>query len=238
VVSVYRELPARASAASIVCVWEQLPEADHVQLVVPDGYLDLIWLSESSLVIAGADTGPRLVELPAGRRTSGVRLRTGAGGSFVGQPASEIRDQIVDATAVFGQPATRLQEQLAQAEPDERLTLLVDAVVGRRTAVDQLVEAAARSLAAPGARVTCVAAELGVSERQLNRRTLDAIGYGPKMLARVARLRRLVAVRERSLALRALAAGFASQAHMSDEIRRLTGLTAVRFLEDRLPAPP
>jgi AraC-like DNA-binding protein len=27
-------------------------------------------------------------------------------------------------------------------------------------------------------------------------------------------------------------AGYASQAHMTDEVRRLTGLTPVRFLED------
>ena len=75
------------------------------------------------------------------------------------------------------------------------------------------------------------------------------------MLGRVARLRRLIGLStaaaplmaartagpsglaERagappSLAERAAAAGYASQAHMSDEVRRLTGLTPVRFLED------
>jgi hypothetical protein len=31
---------------------------------------------------------------------------------------------------------------------------------------------------------------------------------------------------------RAFEAGYASQAHMSDEVRRLTGTTPVRFLED------
>jgi methylphosphotriester-DNA--protein-cysteine methyltransferase len=53
------------------------------------------------------------------------------------------------------------------------------------------------------------------------------------MLARVARLRRLIALPEEdSLAARAFDAGYASQAHMNDEVRRLTGLTPVRFLED------
>ncbi len=61
---------------------------------------------------------------------------------------------------------------------------------------------------------------------------LAAVGYGPKMLARVARLRRLVALPDVSLAARALEARYASQAHMSDEVRRLTGTTPVRFLED------
>jgi methylphosphotriester-DNA--protein-cysteine methyltransferase len=57
------------------------------------------------------------------------------------------------------------------------------------------------------------------------------VGYGPKTLARVIRLRRLVGL-PGPLADRAAAAGYASQAHMSDEVRRLTGLSAVRFLED------
>jgi methylphosphotriester-DNA--protein-cysteine methyltransferase len=94
------------------------------------------------------------------------------------------------------------------------------------------VTAAARELARQSARVAGVAADLGVSERQLHRRTLAAVGYGPKMLARVARLRRLVALEDESLAARAFAAGYASQAHMSDDVRRLTGLTPVEFLED------
>jgi methylphosphotriester-DNA--protein-cysteine methyltransferase len=51
-------------------------------------------------------------------------------------------------------------------------------------------------------------------------------------LARVARLRRLIALEDQDLAARALAAGYASQAHMNDDVRRLTGTTPVRFLED------
>ena len=92
--------------------------------------------------------------------------------------------------------------------------------------------AAARALARPTARVGQVAEDLGVSERQLRRRTLDAIGYGPKMLARVARFRRLIALDDEELALRAVQAGYASQAHMTEEVRRLTGRTPVRFLKD------
>jgi methylphosphotriester-DNA--protein-cysteine methyltransferase len=59
-----------------------------------------------------------------------------------------------------------------------------------------------------------------------------AVGYGPKTLARGARLRGLVRLANDSLAFRALEAGYASQAHMNGEVRRLTGTTPVRFLED------
>ena len=107
---------------------------------------------------------------------------------------------------------------------------------GRRHRSDPapLVRAAGHKLAVADARVAGVAADLGVSERQLHRRTLAAVGYGPKTLARVIRLRRLVGL-PGSLADRACAAGYASQAHMSDEVRRLTGLSPVRYLEDARP---
>jgi len=61
---------------------------------------------------------------------------------------------------------------------------------------------------------------------------LAAVGMGRKCSPGFARLRRLVASADDSLVARALAAGYASQAHMNDEVRRLTGTTPVRFLED------
>ncbi|MGP0049955.1 MAG: helix-turn-helix domain-containing protein [Solirubrobacteraceae bacterium] len=99
-------------------------------------------------------------------------------------------------------------------------------------APDLLVAAAATRLGRPGVSVTSVAADLGVSERTLHRRTTAAVGYGPKVLARVVRLRRLVAAADESLSRRAFEAGYASQAHVNDEVRRLTGMTPVRFLKD------
>jgi methylphosphotriester-DNA--protein-cysteine methyltransferase len=213
-------------------LWENAPATDRAQRVVPDGCVDLIWLAERELVIAGADTGPRIVHLPAGTLSSGIRLRPGAAGGFLGLPASEVRDRHVEAALVWDDEAARLADAVAGATPARRLELLAATVERRHAPPDPLVAGAARRLAAPGARVADVAAALGVSERQLHRRTLAAIGYGPKVLARVARLRRLVALAEESLALRALEAGYASQAHMTDEVRRLTGLTPVRFLED------
>jgi methylphosphotriester-DNA--protein-cysteine methyltransferase len=80
--------------------------------------------------------------------------------------------------------------------------------------------------------VACLWEDEPAEDCQLHRRMLAAVGYGPKMLARVARLRRLVALAEASLASRALEAGYASQAHMNLEVRRLTGTTPVRFLKD------
>ena len=63
-------------------------------------------------------------------------------------------------------------------------------------------------------------AALGVSERQLRRRFADAVGYGPKTLARVLRFQRFLALGRRPAATwRAwrCGAGYADQAHLTRE---------------------
>ena len=227
----YREYrPPLGLEPVVACLWEHEPAEDRAQRIVPDGCVDLIWMADRELVVAGADTGPRVVRLPAEIRSTGIRLRPGAAGALLGLPASELRDQQVALALVWGEPG--LEEEVALADAASRRELLADAVARRGVVPDPLVRGAADRLSVPGARIAGVAAELGVSERQLHRRMLAAVGYGPKVLARVARLRRLVAGTDGPLASRALDAGYASQAHMTDEVRRLTGLTPVRFLED------
>jgi AraC-like DNA-binding protein len=100
-------------------------------------------------------------------------------------------------------------------------------------APDPLVRAAVAALDRPRAHVAAVAAELGVSPRQLQRRIAAAVGYGPKTLARVLRFRRLQALPTAPLIELALEAGYADQAHMTAEVTRLAGVSPVRFLKDR-----
>lgn len=231
----YRELtPPIGLLPVVACLWEHEAPPGHEQRIVPDGCVDLVRL-DGELVVVGADTGPvvsRSGADPAVAHTSGIRLRPGAAGAVLGIPAAEVRDQRVPLAEVWPDAGPVLADALTAAGPADRLDLLARAVLRRRAERDGLVAAAALRLGAPGARISRVAAELGVSERHLHRRTVDAVGYGPKTLGRVARLRRLIASPRAPLAERAAAAGYASQAHMGDEVRRLTGLTPVRFLED------
>lgn len=230
----YREhAPPPALAPVVACLWEHEPGAAHVQRVIPDGCVDLIWLADREFVVAGPDTAARTVALPAGARSSGIRLRPGAAGAVLGLPACELRDREVPLEDVWGAETATVRDALTAASPARRLALLGAAVAARHAAPDPLVAEAARRLGRPGTRIADLAADLGVGERRLHRRTQAAVGYAPKVLARVARLRRLVTVDAgEPLAARAYAAGYASQAHMGDEVRRLTGLTPVRFLED------
>ncbi len=231
-VASYREYASPRGLGDVVgCLWENDLVRVQPQLVVPDGCVDLVWFGSDGLKVVGADTGPHVVE-PQGSSTTGIRLRPGAAGAVLGIPASEVRDQQVDLTLVWSSGTELTSEVMSAAAPAQRLGLLAREVLRRRAVPDPLIVAAARALAEPLARVGQVAEDLGVSERQLRRRTSDAIGYGPKTLARVARLRRLISLEGEDLATRAVLAGYASQAHMTEEVRRLTGRTPVRFLKD------
>jgi len=84
----------------------------------------------------------------------------------------------------------------------------------------------------PGVEIAPMAAELGVSERQLRRRVTRAVGYGPKRLARVLRLQRAVGAARAGdeLARVALDAGYADQAHFAHECRELAGVPPTALL--------
>jgi len=202
--------------------------------VVPDACVDLIWSGER-LSIAGPDTGPRIVQLDPGTRLVGARLRAGAAGAVLGRPASEIRDLSPDAAEVLGRDvaAALLDQLLAGSDPHSLLMRALE-LRGLREP-DPLVRAAISALGRPQARVGSVADELGVSARHLQRRVSDAVGYGPKMLARVLRFRRMWALWPGPLVELALEAGYADQAHMTTEVTRLAGVSPVRFLKDSTP---
>ena len=136
----------------VACLWEREPAPGRAQRVIPDGCVDVICIGGRELVIAGADTGPRSVDLPANARPSGIRLRPAAAGAVLGLPASELRDQRVAAALVWGEQAARLEERMAGAAPARRLQLLAEAVARRRAAPDALVAAAAGRLAVRRAR--------------------------------------------------------------------------------------
>ncbi|MEO8876088.1 MAG: AraC family transcriptional regulator, partial [Polyangiaceae bacterium] len=79
-------------------------------------------------------------------------------------------------------------------------------------------------------RVSIIADEVGVSERQLERLFDERVGIGPKSLARVVRMRRaLSAFAEHrgnaSWSRIAAHVGYADQAHLARDIVRFTSLT-------------
>ncbi|MGR7002415.1 DUF6597 domain-containing transcriptional factor [Yinghuangia aomiensis] len=153
--------------------------AGRTTRVLPDGCMDLIWLGDVGLVVAGPDTQAHVVPGPAGAYV-GLRFAPGWGPAVFGIPASELRDRREPLAVVDGAPDARaLAERIAEA-PD-RAAVLEDFAARRLRggSPDPVAAAAARRLRG-GVGVAEVARDLGLSDRQLHRRSVAAFGYGPK----------------------------------------------------------
>ena len=226
----YRELvPPPEAATHVACAWSLRAGGGPV---LPDGVADVV-LAAGRLTVVGPATGVIAPGLAPGEPVLGVRFRVGAAGAALGVPADELRDRAIPASELWGRDWQdhTLANVEAHADP---LAALLAAVSGRvrGATFDRAVRAGALATAR-GARVSALAGDLGLSERQLRRRFAAAVGYGPKTLARVLRLQRfltLAARGERDLARLALDAGYADQPHLGNDCRRLTGRTPGELL--------
>jgi AraC-like DNA-binding protein len=212
--------------------------ADRV-LVLPDACVDVVWRAGSAPTIAGPDTGPVPCELPAGTVIVGARFRTGLAPSLLGVAASELRDAQAPLEAAWGGvEARRLEEAEPAGSAAGMLEVLQDALVRHLATApeaDPLIPPVVAWAARPAASgLDRLVRELGISERTLRRRVEERVGYGPKTLQRVLRFQRMLRFGKgvRSLADLAAMAGYADQAHMTRESRRLAGLTPARLLAD------
>jgi AraC-like DNA-binding protein len=233
----YREFAPPPALASVVeCFWE-VEADDEAHRVLPDGCMDILFqVGDEGARVIGPMSSAVLVEARRISRTAGVRFRSGAAPGLLGLAASELRDAAASLVDAWGLEARSVDQCLADADGDlaDVRRVLCDAVARRvRTALPEpasVVRAVALLEARGGlVPIRTVAADVGVSERQLERLFDRWVGYGPKMLARVVRTRRATrAIARGSIASWASFAadcGYVDQAHLIREFRALTGVT-------------
>jgi AraC-like DNA-binding protein len=242
--SVYRELlPPPALRRHLACAW--LSHDDAVR-VLPDGCVDVVFSAER-LIVAGPATAASLAPATPGRMRFGVRFRIGSAGAVLGVPVSELLDDDVPLSELWGADARRLETRVRAAEatagadePLDALAALVYGVAERalmadQASADRLVRDAVLTLVR-GSSLQKTADVLGLGDRQLRRRFDAAVGYGPATLVRIHRFQRFLALAERHrglpLARLAVDSGYADQAHLSRECRRLAGVSPTALLAD------
>jgi AraC-like DNA-binding protein len=224
---------------AVACLWAQVNDsrAERAGLVLPDGCTDVIWEQGRGTFVAGPDTGPVATTMAAGAVILGVRFRPSAGGPALGIPLSELRDLRADLADLRPAQARQLTASLdPQVAADQMLDMTAALVADG--APDPAVTWAVRLLRDPATRAEDVAAEVGLSLRQLRRRCQAVVGYGPKTLQRVLRFRGFVSrvdTRPEVLDLAAIAAeaGYADQAHLTRECGRLSGMTPAALARQR-----
>jgi AraC-like DNA-binding protein len=215
----YRELAVVPALAGVVeAAWVREGHGE-TQRVLPDGCTDLMWV-DGELLVAGPDTRAQLTAIPPGTEYAALRFVPGAGPAILGAPGDELRDGRVPLEALW--PARQVRRLADQVSAASDRTAALQAAVASRVAEPDPVATAALS----GLSVTAVAQAVGLSERQLHRRCLAAFGYGPKTLARILRFRRAVALARAGTGFAEVAVrtGYADQAHLSREVRALSGV--------------
>lgn len=158
-----------------------------------------MWTSDGRLVVCGPEDRGWDFSVPGGGVAVGVRLRPGALPSLLGVPAYALANDRPDVAAVLGPRgyhcAARLNDSDTDSERVNALTDLVGELARDAGTIDPLARRAATLLdATPSMRVGVAAATVGLSERQLRRRSLDAFGFAPAVVRRVRRLHRFVSM--------------------------------------------
>ncbi|WP_017623891.1 helix-turn-helix transcriptional regulator [Nocardiopsis chromatogenes] len=230
--SSYREFPpAGPPVPGAVCAWEQRigPGGGYVQRVLPDACADVVVTEDGGARFVGPATGAELARLSPGATVRGLRLRPSAIGPVLGCSAEALRNGEAALEDVLPSGEARLlAEQVWHGDSPE---------LRPRRGFDARVRTALRALSTPAASVGGSAEAAGVSERHLRRLMLDATGLDPRELQRVMRLQRFLSLADSApvqrLADLAVQAGYADQAHLSREVRRMSGLTPRALLRER-----
>ncbi|MEU4393492.1 helix-turn-helix transcriptional regulator [Kribbella sp. NPDC023855] len=213
----------RAAALPGAVLWTRTADGEPFR-VLPDGCMDLLWV-EGELLVAGPDRRGWIGSAEPGVRYAGLRFAPGTAPGLLGVPAREVVDLRLPLADIWSpRRSRRLADRIGTAA-DPALALeevagaLFDAVPDRL--VSQVLRGVRRGVAVPA-----LARGVGLSERQLYRRCLDAFGYGPKMLDRVLRLNLALDRARAGLSFAEVAArtGYADQAHFTRDVKALTGV--------------
>ncbi len=242
------EEPPAALAPLLVCSWTALPSGSHT--LVPDGCIDVLWITNGSIWVCGPETTAWSFALPAGTAAVGVRFRPGACPTAFGFDASRIVNRRVPLSDYIGADHTdTLSRTMAETMRADDLSAGLRAFeaefIERLGGIenDLLADAIVEHLStSPRATQQELADTVGVTSRQLHRRSLALFGYGTTMLARLMRFQRCLALagaaRHVSLARLAVDAGYSDHAHLVRDCRAITGDTPSRFLASYFPTFP
>ena len=254
----YREFSGKPPLnRHIECFWTlegETTSSPQTERILPDGCVELILNFGDSFsqheadrqyvqpqhFLVGQMTGPILISPTGIVDLIGIRFHPGGTVPFVQVPMHEITDQVIDLRCL----SRRLERQLLGAcmaleSPNERVAAI------EHTLSDILIkskhESSTLTLAAEVVgchgliSVDQLAQDAGISARQLERRFLNEVGVGPKLLSRILRFQqvfRAVENCEVAWAPVAVECGYYDQAHLIRDFNQFAHQTpGVLFAE-------
>lgn len=230
-----------------ICEVDGPAEGAGCERIMPDGIVEAVFhygdpflsrfsgegleLQPRSFVVSQTH---RFLEIQPSGRSGFVSVRFYPWGvrHFLPTPVSAFADQIVGSQDVWGRWIAELEERISAAptakdkvQEVERF-LLRQLRAHRKEDVRQLIRFVWNSRGSVSIRDT--GRQLGVSERQLQRRFAAAVGASPRHYGRIARFlhtcRRIRQGGYESLTVLAQECGYYDQAHFSRECKSFSGL--------------
>ena len=242
----YFEVDPPADLAQVVLAFWGFEVRDgkpHEHTIWPDASLSITWGTyrgrTSVLGAMGARTEPMSVPVDSGAEFRGIRLWPDAARSVCGIDPLDARGARLPLVAL-GDLGRRLQDAIADgaavASAFGTFEDVLRASLTSNDAPDPVVRQALLAIdTAPDEPIADIAARVGLSDRQLRRRFSHATGLSPKEYARIRRLRqtmgRVLEGREPAWSTIAAHSGFADQAHLINEIVRMTAYTPTLLAE-------
>jgi AraC-like DNA-binding protein len=238
----YQEVrPAAGLDRHFQCLWSNTPARDQsIDLaVVPDGCIDLTWI-DGELTVAGPDVSVAITPIAPSSTVVGIRFRPGAASIWLGLPMSEIVGSRIPLADFWGKRARAIAARMSDVQSTaERMGVLGAALCQIAPDLDPphpdigFVFNALKTESG-GRGLSIILDRLDVSPRTLRRRCHEAFGYGPKTLDRILRFQRFLRLvrhaEDARLAGIAFETGYADQAHLTREVRRLSGLSPTQIL--------
>ena len=218
----YRE---RASRVPGGFVWTSVSTGDPVR-VLPDGCMDLLW-DGREIVIAGPDTHAQLFARPAGAPITGLRFAPGQAPRVLGVPADAFTNERVPLADVWSPERVReLTDHVAASSVPGVVLEAATREASHPLDADAALVDEVAALARAGCNSTAIAERVGLSTRQLQRRSSAAFGYGAKTLGRVLRMQRALALARRGVRTADAAArtGYADQSHLARDVKDMAGV--------------
>lgn len=216
-----RELPSRHASVMISL-------GEPLSLVGPDG--DRSRAIQS--FVTGLQTTSAITERVGHYEGMHLELPPLTARALLGVPMHTLTDRLVDLSAIFGSSSASVIDELATAPTwTQRFDRLSNAIADRLRAASPPTPVVAwawrRLRSAHGAvRIDDLVAEAGCSHRHLATRFQEEVGLTPKVMARLMRFERTIALARRpasSWAAIAVDAGYYDQSHLNREFRVFAG---------------
>jgi AraC-like DNA-binding protein len=203
------------------------------------------WSDQPDGFFAGLHDTYALTETSGSQRGVQVDLTPIGAHLLLGLPMHELAHRVVTLDELFGRPGALLRETVTEAAGWEgRFAVVDDFLLERLDDARSPVPSVTRALhrlhaSGGGVTVGALAAEIGCSRRHLAAQFREQVGVPPKLLARILRFERVIALLDSGTTMGwaelAQASGYYDQAHLIHDFNQFAGSAPGEFARRRLP---